>query len=50
MPTRSGKDYHFGEANVTMSSNLKSSSTSMNPNFLTIFKDIKTQQLKSKNG
>jgi len=43
MPTCSDRDYHFGEASVTMSSNLKTSSTSMNPNLLTILKDIKVQ-------
>ena len=43
MPTRSGRDYHFGEASVTMSSNPETSSTSMNPNLLTILEDIKAQ-------
>ena len=43
MPTRSGRDYHFGEASVTMSSNPKTSSTSMNSNLLTILEDFKVQ-------
>ena len=43
MPTRSGSDYHFGEASVTMSSNPETSNTSMNPNLLLILEDIKAQ-------
>ena len=43
MPTRSGKDYHFGEVNINMSSNLETSSMSMNPNLPTILEDIKAQ-------
>ena len=43
MPTRSGRDYHFGEVNVTMSSNPKTSSTSMNPSLLTFLEGIKAQ-------
>ena len=43
MPTRSDRDYHFSEASVIMSSNSETSSTSMNPNLLTILENIKTQ-------
>ena len=43
MPTRSGKDYHFGEASITMSSTPETSSMSMNPNLLAILEHIKAQ-------
>ena len=43
MPTRSGRDYHFGEVSVTMSSNPDTSSTFLNLNLLTILEDIKAQ-------
>ena len=41
--TRSGRDYHFAEASVTISSNPENPSTFMDPNLLTILEDIKTQ-------
>jgi len=43
MPTHNGRDYHFGEASITTSSNPEISSIFMNPNILTILEDIKTQ-------
>jgi len=42
MSTRTGRDYHVGEASVTICSNLKTSSISMNPNLM-ILEDIKAQ-------
>ena len=43
MPTGSGKEYHFGEANVTMSPNPEKPSTSMDHNLLIILEDIRAQ-------
>jgi len=43
MHIRSGRDYHFGETSVTMSSNPEKPSTSIDPKLLTIIEDIKTQ-------
>ena len=43
MPTRSSRDYHFGEASITMSFNTEKPSTYMDPNLLTILEDIRAQ-------